>query len=48
MEEAIRREKQVKKWNRQWKVSLIERDNPEWHDLALDWGFEALVSRRID
>jgi putative endonuclease len=30
---AILREKQIKKWNRQWKLNLIERDNPEWNDL---------------
>ncbi len=30
---AITREKQIKKWNRQWKVELIEKDNPEWADL---------------
>ena len=33
MEAAIRREKQLKKWNRQWKISLIESSNPEWIDL---------------
>jgi len=32
-ESAITREKQLKKWNRQWKINLIERDNPEWNDL---------------
>ena len=31
--EAIRRERQIKKWNRQWKINLIERDNPGWRDL---------------
>src|ERR1700722_5762800 len=31
--QAINREKQIKKWRRQWKVSLIERLNPEWKDL---------------
>lgn len=31
---AIAREKQLKKWRRAWKVELIERDNPEWRDLA--------------
>jgi putative endonuclease len=33
MEEAISREKQIKKWNRKWKLSLIEEMNPEWRDL---------------
>jgi len=31
--EAILREKQLKWWKRQWKIELIERDNPEWIDL---------------
>lgn len=35
--EAIRREKQIKKWLRDWKLALIERENPEWLDLAADW-----------
>src|SRR5712691_10007915 len=30
---AITREKGIKKWRRDWKIRLIERDNPEWHDL---------------
>ena len=30
---AIQREKQLKKWNRRWKVMLIEKHNPEWKDL---------------
>jgi len=29
---AIAREKQLKKWNRQWKIRLIEQENPEWQD----------------
>ncbi len=33
MEAAIRREKQLKKWNRSWKMRLIEEKNPEWNDL---------------
>ncbi|MCX6353608.1 MAG: GIY-YIG nuclease family protein [Candidatus Aureabacteria bacterium] len=30
---AIVREKQMKKWKRQWKIELIEKRNPEWKDL---------------
>jgi putative endonuclease len=30
---AIRREKQLKRWNRAWKVRLIEENNPNWDDL---------------
>lgn len=30
---AIVREKQMKKWNRQWKINLIEKENPHWDDL---------------
>ena len=33
---AIRCEKQLKKWNRKWKIDLIEKDNPEWKDLYED------------
>jgi predicted GIY-YIG superfamily endonuclease len=32
--EAIAREKQLKKWHRDWKIRLIEQDNPEWGDLS--------------
>ncbi len=31
--EAIAREKQLKKWNRKWKLALIEKSNPQWRDL---------------
>ena len=33
MMSAIRREKQMKKWNRAWKLELIEKQNPAWRDL---------------
>jgi len=33
---AIQREKQIKKWNRAWKINLIEKANPEWKDLWPD------------
>ncbi len=32
---AIQREKQIKKWNRAWKLRLIEKSNPDWKDLYL-------------
>ena len=32
---ALTREKQLKKWNRKWKINLIEKDNPQWRDLLL-------------
>jgi putative endonuclease len=43
MESAITREKRIKKWNRAWKLELIEAGNPEWRDLAEDFGFASLV-----
>jgi putative endonuclease len=33
---AIQREKQMKKWRRQWKINLIEEENPDWIDLYDD------------
>jgi putative endonuclease len=30
---AIQREKQLKKWRRDWKLALIEKENPDWRDL---------------
>jgi len=36
---AIAREKEIKKWRREWKINLIERSNPEWVDL-----YETLAS----
>ncbi len=35
-ESAIRREKRLKEWRRQWKVDLIEKTNPKWVDLYDD------------
>ncbi|PNQ72761.1 excinuclease ABC subunit C [Hanstruepera neustonica] len=35
--DAIKREKNMKKWKRQWKINIIEEDNPEWDDLSKDW-----------
>ena len=42
IEVAIRREKTVKRWRRQWKFNVIEEDNPDWRDLAVDLGFPPL------
>jgi putative endonuclease len=33
IEQAIHREKRLKKWTRAWKIALIEKDNPDWNDL---------------
>lgn len=33
VEDAIQREKSIKRWPRAWKINLIERTNPDWHDL---------------
>ncbi len=35
IESALNREKQLKKWNRKWKLELIEKDNPLWKDLDM-------------
>ena len=39
IEDAIRREKQLKNWHRQWKINLIESVNKEWKDLSLDFEY---------
>jgi putative endonuclease len=50
MEAAIAAEKRIKKWRRDWKKNVIERDNPGWRDLAVDLGLEPLdlVERALD
>jgi len=40
MDGAIAREKQLKRRHRQWKINLIEQDNPQWIDLAVGLGFD--------
>jgi putative endonuclease len=43
MELAIAREKQLKYWHRQWKINLIQSENPDWHDLAAGLGLPPLA-----
>ena len=45
MESAILREKQLKRWHRQWKINLIESGNPDWTDLGVDLGFDPIAPR---
>ncbi|HVR89479.1 MAG TPA: GIY-YIG nuclease family protein [Novosphingobium sp.] len=44
MEPAILREKQLKRWHRQWKINLINASNPHWADLAVGLGLPPLAS----
>lgn len=34
--DAVERERRIKKWNRAWKIEMIEKQNPGWHDLYDD------------
>ena len=45
-ESAMTREKRIKKWNREWKIKLIEETNPYWNDLYLTYGLTTLGWRR--
>ena len=36
-DEAFARERRLKKWNRDWKIELIEKENPGWKDLSAEW-----------
>ena len=43
MPTGIAREKQLKAWRRDWKINLIESDNPMWGDLAVGLGLEPVL-----
>jgi predicted GIY-YIG superfamily endonuclease len=44
---AIGREKQLKRWRREKKITLIERENPTWEDLSAEWGKPARMRIRV-
>ncbi len=44
--DAIIREKQLKKWKREWKIKLIEDMNPTWLDISLNWNFDFKTLRQ--
>jgi putative endonuclease len=47
IDDAVVREKQLKKWNREWKIRLIETNNPEWNDLSPTFT-RPLIDSRLD
>lgn len=42
---AMKRERQIKKWKRAWKINLIEEMNPEWFDLSKNWNLNTKLER---
>ncbi|SFP92891.1 GIY-YIG nuclease family protein [Sphingomonas rubra] len=46
MDAVIAHEKRLKRWLRDWKIALIERDNPRWDDLAIGFGLPPLPPPR--
>jgi len=48
MEAAIIREKRIKRWVRPYKYALVEANNPNWRDLAENYGFEPLRRGQVD
>ena len=43
--DATNRERQLKKWKRDWKVNLIEAMNPTWMDVSVNWNFNFNIIR---
>tara|TARA_B100001964_G_C13722013_1_gene375024 strand:- start:92 stop:430 length:339 start_codon:yes stop_codon:yes gene_type:complete len=47
--DALKREKQLKRWHREWKINLIEENNPEWKDLyKAPWDCSDLEGKHLD
>lgn len=42
--EAFELERRIKRWRRSWKIELIEKENPNWDDLAGDWDFDEYLA----
>ena len=40
IEDAVKRESQIKNWKRDWKDQLIEKSNPDWSDLSKGWNYD--------
>ncbi len=45
-DKAVKREKQFKKWKRDWKIQLIEEMNPSWMDLSMNWNLNFRTLRK--
>ena len=45
---AIRREKTIKKWKREWKINIITEMNPEWLDLSEGWDLSKYMKKNIE
>lgn len=45
--EAIIRERQLKKWKRDWKLELIKAQNPSWADLSMNWNLNYNKNRNV-
>jgi len=41
---AIKREKTIKKWKKDWKINLITEQNPKWLDLSRDWDLSKYIT----
>jgi len=44
---AIKREKTIKKWKREWKINIITEMNLEWLDLSAEWDLSKYLMRKI-